>query len=401
MGIITNPKKIEDVLTRGVEKIIEKESLLKKLKSGKKLRIKLGVDPTGPKIHLGRAVQFWELRTFQELGHQVVLIIGDFTAQIGDASDKTSMRKSLSEKEVKENMKGYLGQIGKILDMKKVELHHNSEWLNKLSAKDLLALSKNFTAQQMIQRRNFKERWEAGKPIGLHELDYPLFQGYDSVAVKADVEIGGYDQLFNLKVGREIQEIFGQPPQDIITLKMLPGLDGRKMSTSWKNVVNIIDEPKDMYGKIMSLKDELIPLYFELCAFLSEKESKEVKKQLNKKEGNPRDLKAKLAKRIVCLYWGEEKAQKSEEEFNKIFREKNLPSKIQVLKVSKDIYPVVDLLFESKLVSSKAEAKRVISQGGVKINGKTLKDWRGDIKINGKIIIQIGRRKFVKVVKFF
>ena len=221
-----------------MEEIIEKESLIKKLKSGKKLRIKHGIDPTGPKIHIGRASQLWKLRAFQELGHQVVLIIGDFTAQIGDASDKQTKRKALSKKEVKANMKDYAKQIGKILDMKKVELRYNSEWLGKMEIKDLLDLKMNFTAQQMIQRRNFKERWDKGKPIGLHELDYPLFQGYDSMAIKADVEVGGFDQLFNLKTGRVVQKIFKQPSQDILILKMLDGLDGRKMSTSWGNVIN-------------------------------------------------------------------------------------------------------------------------------------------------------------------
>jgi len=389
MVIVTDSKKIQNVLDKGVERIIRKESLVKKLKSGKKLRIKFGIDPTGPKIHLGRAVQFWKLRAFQELGHQIVLIIGDFTAQIGDASDKISMRKSLSESEVKKNMKDYSKQIGKILDMKKVELHYNSEWLNKLSAKDLISLSTKFTAQQMIQRRNFKERWEDGKPIGLHELDYPLLQGYDSVAIKADVEIGGYDQLFNLKVGREIQKTFGQPSQDIMVLKMLPGLDGRKMSTSWKNVVTIVDSPKDMYGEIMSLKDELIPLYFELCT----------QKELKEKKKNPRDMKAKLAKEIVSLYWGEEKAKKAEEEFDKIFRQKKLPTKLPVFTAKKNIYSLVNLLFDSKLVSSKTEGKRVISQGGVKIDNKIAKDWRKDVKIKNGMIVQIGRRKFIKIKK--
>jgi len=197
--------KIEEILTRGVEEIIDKDLLKKDLLSGKKLRIKHGVDPTGPRIHIGRATQLWKLRAFQKLGHQVVLIIGDFTAQIGDASDKQEIRRSLSEAEIKENMKDYLPQIYKILDPEKTEIHYNSEWLGKLSAKDLLSLSINFTAQQMIQRRNFKERWDSGTPIGLHELDYPLFQGYDSVAVKSDLEIGGFDQLFNLKVGRDFQ----------------------------------------------------------------------------------------------------------------------------------------------------------------------------------------------------
>ncbi len=281
--------------------------------------------------------------------------------------------------------------------MKKVELHYNSEWLNKLSAKDLLSISMKFTAQQMIQRRNFKERWDAEKPIGIHELDYPLLQGYDSVVVKADIEIGGFDQLFNLIIGREIQKIFGQPPQDIITFKMLPGLDGRKMSTSWGNTVSIIDEPNNMYGKIMSLKDELIPLYFELCTPLALKELKEIKRDLEKKKVNPRELKAKLAYEIVALYHGKEKAKKAEEEFNRIFKEKKPPKKIPVFLTSKKIYPLLDLLVDASLVPSKSEAKRIVLQKGVKISGKRETNWKNTIQLKNGMVIRVGKRKFVKI----
>jgi len=326
-----------------------------------------------------------------------VLIIGDFTAQIGDASDKKAMRRVLSEKEVKENMKDYSRQISKILDMNKVELHYNSEWLNKLSARDLIKLSMKFTAQQMIQRRNFKERWNEEKAIGLHELSYPLFQGYDSVAVRADIEIGGSDQLFNLIVGREIQKMFGQEPQDIITLKMLPGLDGRKMSTSWGNIVTIVDEPREMYGKIMSIKDELIPIYFELCTPLSTKEIKEIGRSLEDKKVNPRDLKAKLAREIVALYYGKRVAEGAEKEFNKVFKEKGIPKEIPVFRASQKKYLLPDLLFKAKLVSSKGEAKRIISQKGVKINGKTITNWKMKIEIREGMIIQVGKRKFIKI----
>lgn len=396
MSIITDSKKIQELITKGVEEIIEKKSLLKKLKS-RRLRIKHGIDPTGPKIHLGRAVQLWKLRAFQELGHKIVLIIGDFTAQIGDASDKTAMRRSLSENEVKENMKDYEKQFSKILDMKKVEVHYNSEWLGKLKIKDLLSLSMRFTAQQMIQRRNFTERWEKGNPIGLHELNYPLLQGYDSVAIKADVEIGGSDQLFNLKVGREIQKMFNLPSQDIITLKMLPGLDGRKMSTSWRNIVTIIDQPNDMYGKIMSLRDELIPLYFELCTPLSLKEIKEIERCLKEKKENPKVLKAKLAREIVSLYYGKEIAKIAEREFEKIFKEKKFPKRIPVFTTSRNIYSLVNLLFDSKLVSSKSEAKRVICQKGVKINGVREQNWKKEIQLKENMIIQVGKRRFIKI----
>lgn len=392
-----NFKKIEEILTRGVEEIIEKKSLLEKLKSGKKLRIKHGIDPTGPKIHIGRATQFWKLKAFQDLGHQIILIIGDFTAQIGDASDKQAMRKPLSEKEIAGNMKDYAKQIGKILDINKVELHYNSEWLNKLKIKDLLSLAMHFTAQQMIQRRNFKERWGQGKPIGVHELTYPLFQGYDSVAIRADVEIGGSDQLFNLKAGREIQQIFGQSPQDIMTLKMLSGLDGRKMSTSWGNIITIIDKPQDIYGKVMSMRDELIPEYFELCTFVSLEELNQVKKSLGKREVNPRDLKARLAREIVALYWGKVAASKTEKEFQKIFKEKQLPTEIPEVIIKETELSILDLLVKTKNAPSKSEAKRLILQKGVKIDGKIQQEWQKTVQIKKGMIIQVGKRKFVKI----
>ena len=393
----TNSQKIEEILTRGVEEIFEKDSLTKKLQSGRQLRIKLGIDPTGPKIHIGRAFQFWKLRDFQDLGHKIVLIIGDFTAQIGDASDKQAMRQVLTEKEIKENLKDYLNQIGKILNLKKVEVRYNSEWFKKMKVKDFVTLQMIFTAQQTIQRRNFKERWDEGKPIGLHELDYPLFQGYDSVAVKSDVEIGGSDQLFNLQAGREIQKFFKQTPQDIMTSKMLNGLDGRKMSTSWGNIITIIDEPKDMYGKVMSMKDELIDEYFELTTRLSESEILEIKKSSN----NPRDIKARLANEIVKMYHGEKNAKLAEEEFNKVFKNKELPSDMPVFETEKNKYPVLELLCDSKLVPSKNEAKRLIEGNAVEvINGESkekVADWKQEISLENDMIIKVGGRRFTKI----
>ena len=408
MEINTDADRIEEILTRGVEEIIDKGHLKKELFSGRKLRIKHGVDPTGPKIHIGRATQLWKLKAFQDLGHQIVLIIGDFTAQIGDASDKQEMRRSLSAEEIKENMKDYLPQIYKILDAKKTEVHYNSEWLDKLSAKDLLSLSANFTAQQMIQRRNFKERWDGGTPIGLYELNYPLFQGYDSVAVKADLEIGGFDQLFNLKAGRDIQRAFKQEPQDIMALKMLFGLDGRKMSTSWGNIIAIVDNPKDMYGKLMSMKDELIIDYFELCAEISLPEIEKIKEQLKDKKVNPRDIKARLAFEIVKMYHGEKEAREAGEEFSKIFTEKQIPSDIPNCKLKASSYKLLDLLVETKIASSKAEARRLIEQGGVKIDGQIQNDWQEIVETPARgrsssgrkegMILQSGKRKFVKLV---
>jgi len=382
---------IEKTLNRGVEKIIDKKHLKERMERGEKLRIKLGIDPTGPKLHIGRATQLWKLKDFQELGHQIVLIIGDFTALVGDASDKTSQRKALKPKEIEKNMKDYKEQIGKVLDLKKTEFRKNSEWLDKLKLKEIVSLAMNFTAQQMIQRRNFKERWDNNNPIGLQELLYPIMQGYDSVAVKADLEIGGSDQLFNLKVGREIQRIFDQSPQDIMILEMLYGLDGRKMSTSWENVINITDEPEEMYGKVMSMKDELIESYFEIATRIPLKEIKEEIKKF------PREAKARLAKEITKMYHGTKKAEKAEKEFNRVFKEKKNPTEIPEFKVSqKEIFPL-DLIYNSGLASSKSQAKRLIMEKAVKIDGKVLENWKEKVKLKEGMIIRAGKRKFIKI----
>jgi len=349
MKIDTNPKKIKEILSRGTEDIIDKKHLEKALLSGKRLNIKLGIDPTGPKIHLGRATQLLKLRDFQELGHKIILIIGDFTAMVGDASDKTAMRKALTSEEIKQNMKDYLPQIGRILDLKKTEVRYNSEWLGKLKIEELIGICMHFTAQQMIQRRNFKERWEQGKEIGLHELLYPIFQGYDSVAIKADLEIGGFDQLFNLKVGREMQKMFNQEPQDIMALKMIYGLDGRKMSTSWGNVINILDEPKEMFGKIMSLKDELVREYFECCTRFP-------LKKINKKI-HPKELKKMLAREIVAAFHSPQEAVKAEEEFERIFEKKKLPSAIKEKKIKEKEINILDLLVAVSLLNQKQKLR--------------------------------------------
>ncbi len=255
-------EQIDRLLSRNVEDVIDRKHLAEALRSGKKLRIKHGVDPTGPKIHIGRAVALWKLREFQELGHTIVLIIGDFTAQIGDPSDKLEKRPFLSREQIEKNLKDYLPQIAKIIDLKKTEVRYNSEWLAKLNLRDFSELADLFSFQQILERRNFQDRWRKHEEISYREGTYPLLQGYDSVAVKADAELGGTDQLFNLLAGRKIQERYEQKPQDIMTTKMIIGLDGRKMSTSWGNVINISDDPDEQFGKTMSLRDELIPEYF-------------------------------------------------------------------------------------------------------------------------------------------
>lgn len=392
-------QKINNALNRGVEKIINKKHLKNALFLDKKLRIKHGIDPTGDKIHLGRATQLWKLKELQDLGHKIILIFGDFTAQVGDPSDKPEGRKGLTEKEINRNMQAYLEQFSRVLDIKKAEIYHNSEWFSKMPLKEFLSLASTFSVQQLVQRRNFKERWEEKKPISLKEITYPLLQGYDSVMVKADVELGGYDQLFNLNTGRDIQRLFNQKPQDIITLKMLFGLDGRKMSTSWGNVINIIDPPGEMYGKLMSMKDEMIVHYLELCTLLSEKDIAVIKKELKGGEVNPRDIKARLALEIVALYYCRIVAEKAKKEFEKVFEQRKSPSQIKTFLTPKSSYTLAELLIYLDLAKSKNDAKRLIEQGGVKINFKVIKNFRVNMKIKEGMIIQVGKRKFVKITK--
>ena len=401
MKIITDEEKIDEILSRGAEDIIDKENLKKKLMSGKQLNIKFGIDPTGPKIHLGRATILMKLRDFQDLGHKITLIIGDFTALIGDASDKDSIRKPLTEKEIKENLKNYLSQIGKILDLKKVDVRHNKDWFGKMKAEELIRLAMNFTAQQMIQRRNFKERWDSDKPIGVHELLYPLLQGYDSVVIRSDLEIGGFDQLFNLKAGRELQRAFNQEPQDVMTLRMIYGLDGRKMSTSWGNVINILDDPKDMFGKLMSLRDELIIEYFESCTRVPMIQINEFKNSLESKSVNPKEIKKILAKEIISFFYDKKKAEEAEREFEQVFEDKKLPSEIEEVEINEKKMNVLDLLVKLNLASSKGEAKRLVEQGGVRaIKGdkvQELTDWQLEIQIEKGLIVQVGKRNFKKI----
>lgn len=385
-----NEQKIKELLKRGVEDVIVKENLEKKLKSGKQLRIKYGIDPTGPKIHLGRASTMRKLKKFQELGHQVVLIIGDFTGQVGDASDKESERPMLSQEEVKENMRDYLDQISRIFDVSKVEVHYNSEWLGKLDFNDICRLADNFSVAEMLDRENFSKRFKEGKRISLREFMYPLMQGYDSVAIKADIEIGGTDQLFNVLAGRTLQKNFKQEPQDIMTFKLLEGVDGRKMSTSWGNVILISDEPNEMFGKIMSIKDELIEKYFEICTDVS---SDEVVSLLT----DPRNAKLKLASEIVKIYHGDQEAQKAQEYFENIFSNKGVPE--EVLEIEMKVgEKLIDILDRNDLARSRTEARQKIVQGGVKINEKTVSnvDYKITKDIDGEIL-KVGKREFRKI----
>ncbi|MCX6720429.1 MAG: tyrosine--tRNA ligase [Candidatus Staskawiczbacteria bacterium] len=398
--INTDPNKIEEILTRGVEEVIDKQNLEKKLKSGKVLRVKLGIDPTSPNLHLGRAIPLLKLRDFQLAGHKIVLIIGDFTGVIGDTSDKDSERPMLDEKTVKANMKSYVNQAGKVLDIKKCEIKYNSRWLKKLGFGEIGKQADNFSLNEFISRENISKRMDSGTRVSLRELLYPLMQGYDSVAVKADVEIGGTDQKFNLLAGRQLQRYYKQEPQDILMNPLVEGLDGRKMSSSWGNTVNLLDSPTNMFGKIMSLKDEYIIKYFVLATRIGMEKIKEYETEL-KAGKNPRDIKVLLAKEIVKMYHGEKEANKAEEEFNKVHRDKELPTDIPVFETDKKNYFIADLLVDTKLVLSKNEAKRLVEGGGVETilgeKKERITDWRKEVVLEDSMIIKVGNRKFVKI----
>ena len=383
---------IDQILTRGVAEIIDTESLVKKLNSGKELRIKLGIDPTSPNIHLGRSVPLLKLKDFQDLGHKVVLLVGDFTGLIGDTSDKDSERPMLAKETIAENLKTYIEQAGKILDMSKVEVVYNSTWLSKLNYFDICEQADLFSINQFISRENISKRLDEGKRVSLRELMYPLMQGYDSVELKADVELGGTDQKFNLLAGRDLQRHYKQEPQDILMGPIIEGLDGRKMSSSYGNGVNLMDTANEMFGKIMSLNDEFIIKYFTLLTRVDLDVIAGYEKDL--KDGtNPRDIKILLGKELVKMYHSAEDAEKAEQYFINTFTKKEIPDDIEELAPAD--YNIVNILIESKLAESKSEARRVIEQGGVKVNGEVIKDL--DMTIDKDAVIQKGKMGFVKI----
>ncbi len=389
--------KIEELLSRGVEEVIDRADLKEKLLSGKKLRIKLGIDPTSPNIHLGRSIPLLKLRDFQDLGHQVVFIVGDFTGIVGDTSDKDSERPMLSTDVIKNNLKNYKKQVGKIINIKKAEFHSNSSWLKKLGYADVGTHAEIFSINQFISRDNIAKRLSAGKRVSLREVLYPLMQGYDSVAIKADVELGGTDQKFNLLAGRDMQKHFGQTPQNIVTGPLIEGLDGRKMSSSWGNTVNFLDEANDMYGKIMSLKDDFVIKYFELLTRVPMAQVEEYKKRLAAGE-NPKNIKSILAKTIVAMYHDEKSAEKAASDWEETFSQGEIPKDTKTIKV-KIKAPIVDILIKEGMVSSRSEFRRLVEEGAIKFRGSleekkvidpnTLADESGALKI--------GKKRFLKI----
>jgi tyrosyl-tRNA synthetase len=390
---MTKSQQITQILKRAVAEIIHTPNLAKKLQSGKKLRIKLGIDPTSPNIHIGRAVVLWKLRAFQDLGHTAVLIIGDFTGQVGDTSDKDAERPELSEAEIKRNLKTYLQQAYKILDKSKTEVKYNSKWLKKLGFAEIGKLASLFGLHEFSVRENIKKRLDAGKRVSLRELMYPLMQGYDSVMVKADVELGGTDQRFNMLSGRTIQEAYKQTPQNVLMVDLLEGTDGRKMSSSWGNSINLNDQPADMLGKLMSIDDKLINKYFLFATNLSEIEiAKILKTNLH-----PRNQKLILAETITALYHDQKLANAAKQKFISQFSNKELPKDIKTVSVKAGSYQVAELLLQLKLVESKSEARRLIAQNGIKVNQTTYKESEIELKQKNNLVIQVGKRRFIRI----
>ena len=400
----TNSKKNEEFLLRWTDKIYpSKEEFLKVLNT-KKLVIYHGVDPTAPDLHLGHSTNYLLLKNLQKLGHKIILLIGDFTAEIGDPTGKLSDRKPLTKKEVTENYKSYKEQTGKILDFKSkknpVQIKFNSKWLEKLNLKDVIKLAANFTHGKIIKRNMFQERLKKGKEIFLPEFLYPLLQGYDSVVMDVDVEVGGTDQTFNMLIGRDLMRKYKNKEKFVITTPLLENSKtGKKlMSKSEGNYIALNDKPNEMFGKVMALPDETIMSCFKLCTEVSTPEIKTMEKNLKSKKELIRDIKARLAKEIVGMYYNKKTALIAEKEFEKIFKQKELPTKIPGCKIKEKTISILDLLVKAGLACSKSEAKRLIIQKGVKINSKIESDWKKEIETEKGMIIQVGKRKFVKLI---
>lgn len=390
---------IIELLDRGTVDVIDRNHIVERLSRGEKLRVKLGIDPSGTDLHLGHAVVVRKLRQFQLRGHTVVLIIGDWTARIGDPSGRKETRPQLTPQEVKANAEKYLSQLSLILDLHKIEVRWQSEWYDTFTLQTIIELAAKFTVQQLLQRDDFKERMKAGVDVRYHEPLYCLLQGYDSVAVKADLELGGNDQLFNLLKGREVQAWYQQPMQDVLTMPLLIGLDGvQKMGKSLNNYIALADAPRDMYGKIMSLPDELIIHYFTLTTDLPLFEIHAIEEQLKKGKANPRDLKSRLAREVIALYHGLARAQEAEAEFVRVFRDHELPEDMAEVALTMATWRPDELLVALHLVSSKAEAQRVIGQKGMRCAGVIIKDWKQAVTVKDGDVVQVGKRRYAKVM---
>jgi tyrosyl-tRNA synthetase len=390
-----SPEEQLSIIKRGTVEIIEEEELLKKLKEGRPLRVKAGFDPTAPDLHLGHTVLLQKLRQFQQLGHEVYFVIGDFTAMIGDPTGRSETRPPLSREEVLENAKTYEHQVFKILDPEKTNIVFNSTWLSELGTEGIIKLAGKYTVARMLERDDFSKRFKEGIPIYIHEFIYPLLQGYDSVFLKADVELGGTDQKFNLLVGRDLQRAFGQEPQVCITLPLLVGLDGvRKMSKSYQNYIAIQEEPESMFGKIMSISDDLMWEYYTLLTDYTEEEIENFKKNLH-----PMEAKKKLAHYIVERFHGKEQADRALEFFVKTFSQREFPKDAPIIEVPYGLKRrAYELLFELGIESSKNSARRVVEGGGLRINGAKVEDPNQEIEIKEELRLQVGKKRFYRVV---
>ncbi len=392
-----------DLIRRGTVEILPEEELVKKLeqsiKENKPLVIKQGFDPTAPDIHLGHTVGIRKLRHFQELGHQVVVIIGDYTAMVGDPSEKNSTRPRLSHEQVMEHAKTYQEQFFKILDQQKTQVRYNGEWFSKMNFAEIMELASKFTVARMLERDDFAKRYANQQPISIHEFFYPLMQGYDSVMIKADVELGATEQKFNLVIGRNIQKEYGQEPQVILTLPVLEGLDGKqRMSKSLGNYIGIDEAPEEMYGKTLSIPDNLILRYFELVTDVDMAELKSLTEQLQDPAVNPRDIKRYLARTIVRMYHGPEAAQKAEEHFDQVFIKKDVPDDIPEIQVSESTMRIDDLVMFAQMAKSKGEARRLIQGGGVSIDGEKITDPFQKVDIKKGQVLKVGKRRFARLV---
>ncbi len=385
------------IISKGVDEIIGLDELKEKLTKNKPLTVKLGLDPSAPDIHLGHTVVLRKLRQLQDLGHNIVIIIGDFTGKIGDPTGKSKARKALTTEQVLENAKTYEEQIFKVLDKKKTKVNFNSEWLSKMNFEDVIRLGAKMTVARMLERDDFKKRYENQMPISIHEFFYPLMQGFDSVEIKADIELGGTDQRFNLLMGRMLQKEFGQEPQCIIMMPLLEGLDGiNKMSKSLGNYIGIDEDAKVMFEKIMTIPDELIVKYFELVTDIHPDEVEKIKELL--RDGtNPRDIKMQLGREIVELYHGKDAVKDAEDRFKLVFQRKEIPDDIKCVEVSKENLDLAEIITNNLLVKSKNEFRRLVVQGGVKVNGEKLGNIE-DLILSEEMIIQIGKKKFIKII---
>ncbi len=394
-----------DLIKRGTSEIIPEDELVKKLenslKENKPLNVKLGCDPSRPDLHIGHSVVLRKLAQFQSLGHQAILIVGDFTGMIGDPSGRNATRPALTLKETRINGESYFEQASKILDKEKTKIVYNSEWLGKMSFEDVIKLASKYTVARMIERDDFTKRFKAGEPISIHEFLYPLAQAMDSVAITSDVELGGTDQKFNLLVGRDIQRENGQEPQIILTMPLLVGTDGvDKMSKSYDNYIGISDSPKEMFGRTLSIPDNLIYTYFELATDISNSDLSVIKNQLDEGKVNPRDIKRRLARTLIQMYHNNDEALKAEEEFDKIFIKKEVPDDILEIKIDtqKDLN-ILDLILKVNFAPTKSEAKRLVIQGGVSIDGEKVEKFDTVINLKNDMILKVGKRKFIKFIK--